>query len=168
MTPDPNATPAETQGGPAEGASGAEDGSQRTSWIDSLPQEQAAYIRQLRQEAANYRTERNQHRDEAAQLRERVDSHDRQRIERLAAERLHDPRDFLDRLGDLAELRGEDGLLSEQAVTERLEALVTERPHLALPAPGQAIRDSAGARGTRTHSGEPQFGEALKNIQRRR
>lgn len=143
-------------------SSSAPEGAEQ-NFMESLPPAAQEYVRQLRTEAARYRSERNQIRDEATTLRTRVDTHDRQRVEAIASERLHDARDLLDRLKDLDELRGEDGLLNEDAVGQRIDALVSERPHLAKqPKPtswGQ------GARGTRTDA-PPSFGAALKDRHR--
>ena len=142
----------------SDGPTGPEDGSHAPSWIDTIPDDAAAEIRKLRSENAGSRTRYKAAESERDQLRTRLSVFDQAQVEQLAGERLHDPADLTDRVG-LDELRGEDGTLDLAKVAERIEQLVTSKPHLAKV---QNAADFGGGRRGVPVNSAPSFGEALK------
>lgn len=140
-------------------ASEPDSASQSTQGSDELTFD-AEYVRGLRNEARRHRTALREAEQQRDALQARLDVLDRAHVERLAAERMHDPSDLLDRT-DLADLRAEDGTINEAAVREQVDALVQHRPHLARPPAGF----DGGIRGTTQEPPPPpSFGEALKSF----
>ena len=58
----------------------------------------------------------------------RVDAQDRREVERIAADKLANPSDLW-LTTQLADLRDEDGELDSEKIGERVDQLVTDRPH---------------------------------------
>jgi len=85
-------------------------------------------LRQLRAEAKRHRLAKNAAEQERDQLRTRVDAQDKREVERLAADKLANPSDLW-LTTQLADLRDEDGELDSEKIGERLDQLVTEKPH---------------------------------------
>lgn len=140
----------------AEAVSGPEDGSRRD------PRENPDYLQQLRREAAKYRNRAKTAESQRDTLQQRVDVYDRDQVARIAAEKLADPRDLLDRLADLSTVRGETGEIDEQLVGQQIDQLLEDRPHLAKPTSGRTHRDW-GAQSGGGQSPRTSLGEAFKN-----
>ena len=85
-------------------------------------------VRQLRAEAKRHRLTKNAAEQERDQLRTRVDAQDRREVERIAADKLANPSDLW-LTTQLADLRDEDGELDSEKIGERVDQLVTDRPH---------------------------------------
>lgn len=119
-------------------------------------------VAKLRHEAASRRRQLRTVEAERDALRERVDTHDRAEVERLATGRLANPADAWLAIGSLDELRGADGVLDQARVEAGLGRIVQERPHWAA-----ATRMPDLHQGARAPEREaPSFGQALKGGRR--
>jgi hypothetical protein len=113
-------------------------------------------MKQVREEAKRYRLRLRDAEQERATLQGRVDRHDRAAVERVAGERLAAAEDVW-LVHDVADFRGEDGSLDENAVRERATELAEQRPHWRKPA-GPGFDG-----GVRRPVAQPEsFGSALK------
>jgi hypothetical protein len=90
-------------------------------------------LRALRAEAKQHRLARRAAESERDQLRVRVDQADRLEVERLAGDRLQNPADLW-LTSAIADFRDEDGQLDAEKVSERVDAVLAERPHWRTPA----------------------------------
>ena len=140
-------------------ATGATDPSPATPEPVDAGTERESEIRQLRAEAKRHRLEKRAAESERDQLRGRVDQQDKREVERLASDRLQNASDIW-LTTDITALRNEDGELDSEKISERLDAVLEQRPHWrkAGPAPnfssgvrkpipqpktlGQAFKDS--------------------------
>jgi hypothetical protein len=85
-------------------------------------------LRALRAEAKQHRLARRAAESERDQLRVRVDQADRDAVERLAGDRLASPSDLWLAV-ELKDLRDENGELDAEKVSERVDAVLADRPH---------------------------------------
>ena len=85
-------------------------------------------IRQLRAEAKRHRLAKNAAEAERDTLRGRVDQQDKREVERLAGDRLQNANDIW-LTTDIAALRDEEGALDADKISERLDAVLEQRPH---------------------------------------
>ena len=111
-------------------ASGAADPSPATqSGVrDGTERDYESEIHSLRSEAKLHRVARRAAEQERDQLRDRVDAHDRADVERRISDRLQTPSDLwlTVKLGDL---RDESGELDADKLSERVDAVLADRPH---------------------------------------
>lgn len=119
-------------------------------------------VQSLRHEAASRRRALRQVEAERDQLKGRVDLLDRQEVERIVSPSLADASDLWGSV-ELAELRGEDGAITEEKVSEALAGLLKAKPHFAKPQHRVDLHQ-----GARQEVAEPpSFGQALKSGGRR-
>jgi hypothetical protein len=112
----------------------------------------------LRREAARYRVERNQAREQLDRQQNVIAGLQRGQIETMVAQHLFDPADIWRADGvELDALLDEDGAVDPAKVDEAVSNAVKAKPHWAKPSPDFG----AGVRGQST-TGPPSFGEALK------
>lgn len=117
-TPDAAGTPVSSETSPATGepaGAGSEHGDE---------------IRSLRAEAARRRQAQRAAETERDTLRGRVDRQDRREIERLVGDRLQNAEDFWLTV-KLDDLRDDDGDVDVDRVGERVQQLLSEKPHWA-------------------------------------
>jgi hypothetical protein len=118
--PDVTTAPSATEPSPATGEpAGAGSEREPPSWEE---------VRQLRAEAKRHRLTKNAAEQERDQLRGRVDAQDRREVERIAGDRLASPGDLW-LTTQLADLRDEDGELDSDKIGERVESVLSDRPH---------------------------------------
>jgi hypothetical protein len=89
-------------------------------------------LRALRSEAKQHRLARRAAESERDQLRVRVDQADRLEVERLAGDRLQNPSDLW-LTASVADFRDENGELDAEKISERVDAVLAERPHWRTP-----------------------------------
>jgi hypothetical protein len=127
-----------------------------------LDLDQEGDVGKLRHEAASRRRQLRQVEAERDALRDQVDDFHRERVERLAAQRLTDGTDVWTAV-ELGELRDEDGALDESKVRAALDDLVQRKPHWRKPT--EPLVDlHAGVRQTAPEA--PSFGGDLKRALR--
>lgn len=116
----------------------------------------------LHREAANYRTQRNEAREERDALAQRVKQMQTREVERLAAASLSQPGDLFSLSGnELADYLTEDGDVDGEKVAADVAAILAERPGLQKPK-HVAGYDPTQGRGGRPPKGSPSFGDLLK------
>ena len=97
---------------------------------------------QLRAEAARHRRAARAAEAERDQLAARLTGFERAEVERAAVGKLHRPADLWAAGVELDELRGDDGQLDPDKISEAVAGVLAERPHWGLPSfapnPGQA------------------------------
>ena len=115
----------------------------------------------VRREAANYRRRLRDTEAERDELRARVDDYDRREVERLAADRLIDPRDLW-AMTTVDGLRGDDGTIDLEKARDEIGRVVQARPHWAKPMPDL----HQGARQTAQEGPRSPFGQVIKGALR--
>lgn len=104
-----------------------ETGTTQESIGENEPQTEAG---KASREAARYRTERNQLRDELTQANERIERYQRAEVERLASE-LAEPSDVFALSGKaVSDFLGESGDIDPEAVSAAIADIVATRPGL--------------------------------------
>lgn len=121
-------------------------------------------VRAANAEAAGRRRQLREVEQERDQLRETVNGMHRAEVERLAADRLHDPSDLWAST-DLDALRGEDGNVDAGTVQQAMAELIARKPYLAKPIEfppfdGGVSQNAIPAPG-------PSIGQAMKDARRR-
>jgi hypothetical protein len=111
-------------------------------------------------EAARYRTQLRAAEAERDTLRERLAVLDGRDVERIAGERMADGADLARYGVTVDQLLDDDGLVDDTKVAAAVDALLAERPHLAVRARPRPDR-SQGARGDAGASG-PTFADVLR------
>jgi hypothetical protein len=102
-------------------------------------------------EARRYRQQLREKEEQLANTTARLESVERQNVERDLAGKFSDPRDFW-REVDLADVRAEDGTVDPNAIAARAASLLEEHPHWAAPdhsLPGGHLVNSRGVVGGR-------------------
>lgn len=108
----PTATP------PADATDDSEAGPAEDAGVAAARKEAARYRRRLRDTEA-----------EVDRLRQVVDGHNRQTVERLAADRLTDPQDLWTAGVDLEQLVGDDGNVDPDTVAATIDEVLEGKPH---------------------------------------
>lgn len=158
-TPVPAGTPAESPGAPAPAA-----GPPEPREAHEEPESASGDMSALRHEAASRRRQLREAEAERDALRERVNQHDREDVERVAARSLADPSDLLSTTS-LDDLRDDAGAIDWEAVNQAVVDLLERKPHYAKPRPDLSTPDlHAGPR--QTVPQPPSFGRALKSARR--
>lgn len=119
----------------------------------------------LRHEAASRRRALRAAEAERDALRERVDQHDREDVERTVARSLADPSDLLSTT-PLDDLRDDAGAIDWEAVNQAVVDLLERKPHYAKPAPAFPPTPDLHAGARQTVPQPPSFGRALKGARR--
>lgn len=124
---------------------------------DTGPQDDP--LRRANAEAAQRRRQLREVESERDALRERVDTHDRETVERIASRSLADPSDTWIVATNLDELRDDDGALDPELVKAQITDALDRKPHWRrVPDPPPDLH--AGVRPI-VEAG-PSFGAALK------
>lgn len=143
-------------------ASSATDPSPTTSAPPEAPTEREPpswdEVKSLRSEAKRHRLAQRAAEQERDQLRTRVDDYDKRDVERQIADRLAAPGDIW-LAASLADLRDEDGQLDSDRISERVDAVLADRPHWRKTGPPTNF--SSGVR--QPIKRERTIGEAFKN-----
>jgi hypothetical protein len=109
---------------------------------------------------ARYRVERNEAREEARQLRERIDSLLTREAERVASKHLAEPADLFTLSGkSVRDFLGEDGELDAELVTSTANEILGTRPGLR---PADSAVDRSQGLGGGAQSTGPQWSDVLK------
>jgi hypothetical protein len=153
QAPQESATPAPGDPTPPEGGQPQDLDLDRESDVAKLRHEAASRRRQLREVEA-----------ERDGLREQVDTFHRERVERIAGQRLADASDVWTTV-ELAELRDADGGLDEARITAAVADVLQRKPHWANQVP-PAPDLHQGARPVPPE--KPSFGRALRKAAGRR
>ncbi len=162
-TPAPAGTPAESPRAPAPAA-----GPPEPREAHEEPESASSDVASLRHEAASRRRALRAAEAERDALRQRVDAHERQDVERVAARSLVDPSDLLSAT-NLDDLRGDDGAVDWTLVDQAIHDLLQRKPHYARPAPPIPPTADLHAGPRQTVPRPPSLGEAMKRqIGRRR
>lgn len=109
------------------------------------PEDAAGALAAARQNAARYRTRLRDTEAERDGLRAQVDARDRLDAERVAGVVMASGSDLWTAGVDLADLRGDDGMLSADAVLDTARRVIEDRPHWAKQAQSidSGVRESA-------------------------
>jgi hypothetical protein len=152
-TPAEPAEPATDAPGGSEASSAAAVGDMHTSHdAEETGDERDESGRYLSREAASYRRRLRETEHEHDELRTQLDRLQTGEVERLAGDAgLQVPGDIWSFGAELANLRGEDGGIDQEAVSGLVGEIVKDRPGLqARPTGDIGIGRGAGATGTRT------------------
>ncbi len=155
-TPAPAGTPAGSPGAP-----GPANDPPEPQGPHHDPESAPSDVSALRHEAASRRRQLREAEAERDALRERVNAHDRQDVERIAARSLADPSDLLSAT-NLDDLRDESGAVDWQVVDQAIVDLIQRKPHYAKPAPPIPPTADLHAGPRQTVPRPPSLGEAMK------
>lgn len=160
--PPESATPPPADPTPAPTADPPEGGAPQDQDLDL---DRESDVGKLRHEAATRRRQLRQVEAERDALRAQVDGFHRERVERIAGQRLADPSDLWTTV-ELAELRDEGGGLDNSKVRAAVNDVLAKKPHWAKPASADPIREHAGPRPPAPEP--PSFGRELRRAIGRR